>query len=1776
VGNVTLPKSGYDLAAKILETHPNDAIETMLRYSNGAECDWLEFKAGMTLLPEAVKKHETLDDLYWDYLLSIIAMANTRGGAFIIGVKDKTHEVVPLESCDTGHVIEKRGKEAYLREVVVNNLDRPERKWTTKDRVVWSIPRSVVPFLDKRIRPYNGTDVIVLLVPPREIGEEIFVTSKSGLGEFEHLPVRDMGEIGHVKRLTKDKEFADHRTNRGKQLLSPQFGAWWTELDAEANVEKEDAALDAAIRAYYVKLEENTRKRLQAFVPLDAAGTGESDDDEEIEYEDPTAISVFDEDEETIDGDGQPGSSRNIDAVSDDDDELDGSDSDDEDDNDTKEPQTIRMGLSELLAQYDRVILSGEPGAGKTTCLAHFAIESGKKQGDRPHLFAFVQLGRWANSCGILDLVADRCGFSLSQIEALLVEKRLHLILDALNECPDHLRLAAVESIRALVRKHPDLPVVLSSRKADGLRLPDFPIFEVQAMDRAQQRQFLERYLRNAEKAAAVFETLAKQVGGASIAQNPMLLSMVVDVVRDAESLPSGRATLYRQWLEKWYALEEKKAKKARDTLSWTAEEAIQLLARMAFAGRAEGYRDVPLDIARRSLNDSTALEKLCQGPLLEIEDDVVHFRHETFQEYLCAEWLLTEPGALNDLPMKDYDTWGMPIAYAAELCQPGKFSKELSSAVWEMNPWMAALTTEKYDIPSFVVGGQACHCKLASLIANGSDLLDPGLDGYFIKEIQDGSLFLRADPPLTYLVYASRMASSLWEAFECAYALRFPRKPKAGSKIFRKIKNGKVNFNKKVVNHKKARFLMLNRGNLLRSMQKHFPTVPLGVTLILLTDWFINFSSPRRILNLFDDLNLKSLLPIEVFFRCLDIHTTQSQLDDLFGIDSIPKALKFLSNHPNAASLPKTIGFINKFYGVAPNLARSACAAVLKSEFSKMEELFNSFPDVSISREMQVVFCQRLYQLMVLYGGNCSASELIGTISTKVQHFLYVGGFQCILSPPTLKRLFYRREDLVKELERRQIECELKNVDFEMVVRFLPKDKGYLFFAHPSFPDNVYCPARSTKYQDVFDVGQTWSVKVKVGQNKKDGTWGFIAHSVEPSNQNPVCAARSRKAPSLNTSDKSWTAATSVSPVNATCKPLAQKPVFAIGSNDRAEVERSISGFSHASHFSIYIDETWPGTQDHAYKDVGVIGGIVVPWEGIDEKRLLVLKTHLSNGSVARSAIQTMLSKPDVFPFVFPIKWDRAVSSGGRQYFELVQHALMLLLGWMLPQRDRLTTVDIYLEHIAGFKDGHDETDFINSLTQAMRLLSGGRRFANWQIRRVEWVDKEFGYVPYGDLVCKTCVPHEEQQMLARAVKVREWEGYLPFSKGVFPLLRDMDTASPSGFADLLIAFAKVAKDTPFFRRVRKLAVERARSDTTFRDAVFSRFEACYVQPDRDISLLNRVVPHFLEEFPPDLFKDRPRMQLLRILIAFQHANHNGDPDLVSALVGECQSLRPRVLELDRDLCAYADLNLAVHEHDAFEFDNALALVDGWISDSLFPALSVMNRGRMFSSRGQSLALTGRNQEADEAFARALAQFAAEPELLAKDIEQTKTYQVMNALDQDAPSAVPLLEELLGKSLIAAALDFTSTLERPFVAHLFLKALWRMRTERSVVLDALLKNLPAEIAIKDQHPYELILFYLALLTKDANPAYAQARAEELEQFFETIEFGGTLGLIHAYIRVMLKSHGFGVVSDRAFLDELGIVEQYLPKADTIINKLRAGWADSSMSVGGILPFNYC
>lgn len=686
-------------------------------------------------------------------------------------------------------------------------------------------------------------------------------------------------------------------------------------------------------------------------------------------------------------------------------------------------------------------------------------------------------------------------------------------------------------------------------------------------------------------------------------------------------------------------------------------------------------------------------------------------------------------------------------------------------------------------------------------------------------------------------------------------------------------------------------------------------------------------------------------------------------------------------------------------------------------------------------------------------------------------------------------------------------------------------------FLANDGFEGNIFIHASTAPNQPIVE-GQRWIVAVDAVFNKKKGVWCYAA--------------------------KSGRVAPSAPPATATHPATAGVP-----------------GDLGRQHYAVYVDETWPGLQDKSLASVGVIGGIAVPWDGVDSDKLPIIETHMDNGPPALRAIRTLLSVPGVFPFVLPVKLDHPATPGGDSYFELLQHALMVLFGWLLPRDGRPATIDVFLEHISGFEDGHDETEFMNVLAQAMRLVGGSRRFSELSLRCVKWVGKDFRYVPYGDLVCKTCVPHPRQQQLAAEVGLWDWDGFLPFTKEVFPALRELDTASPPGFADALVSFAAITHESPLFRRVRKMAVDRARSDPSVRDAVINRLENCYIRQDRNIPLLNRIVPAFLESFPPGAFEDRPRMQMLRILLGFQQANHNGNPESANDLTEQYFRLHPRMMALDRELCAYADLTFAVHQHDLFDFRSALSVTDKWISDPLFPALSVAGRGRLLSSRGQSLALEGRHVEADESFVRALGLFSSEAELLSDDISQTTVYRAMNMLDISLDSAVPVFESLLGMDLLSAAERPEEFFDRPFIAHLFLKTLWRSGRERIPALDAFARHLPRDVRFMDRHPGELVLLYLALLSNRTDPAYAGARAGQVELVFSRMGSEGTLGLVRCYVRAMLKRHGLATVGDEEFLKEADAVSGALPGARPFIEPLRRGWSDESVPIDCVLPFNY-
>lgn len=100
--------NGYELCKRIL-SHPKGGVQELLNITGYTECEWLELKASVQLLPEDEKNGDKPEDLYWSIANVIISMMNSYGGAVIIGIDDKSHNRVPLENNDRSGFFKKGG-----------------------------------------------------------------------------------------------------------------------------------------------------------------------------------------------------------------------------------------------------------------------------------------------------------------------------------------------------------------------------------------------------------------------------------------------------------------------------------------------------------------------------------------------------------------------------------------------------------------------------------------------------------------------------------------------------------------------------------------------------------------------------------------------------------------------------------------------------------------------------------------------------------------------------------------------------------------------------------------------------------------------------------------------------------------------------------------------------------------------------------------------------------------------------------------------------------------------------------------------------------------------------------------------------------------------------------------------------------------------------------------------------------------------------------------------------------------------------------------------------------------------------------------------------------------------------------------------------------------------------------------------------------------------------------------------------------------------------------
>ena len=315
--------SGYDLANHLLS---QGGVEALIRYAGNAETDWLELKAGMCLLPEDRKKGETEKDLYWNIAKEVIALMNTSGGALVIGIHDKTLNLVPLEENDPRHILAGKGIDGYVREFVRSNVWPSSLSWTYRGKT-WELADKQVPtdLISYHHAPYSGPDgrtgeVVVLLIKP---SEKIRLTKEDRKSSV--LLKRTRGEVGEVVPIYDYDEFDKYKTTR--EIESAFYANVRDQFNREHAAASDSAKLDSAIKNYYSGLAIKARKMMAVFTPLDAEENVFSKYDVDQFYS-PEAIETFDDEDRWLDDDDNEEEERE------DDEEEDEEDSDFDEDGD--------------------------------------------------------------------------------------------------------------------------------------------------------------------------------------------------------------------------------------------------------------------------------------------------------------------------------------------------------------------------------------------------------------------------------------------------------------------------------------------------------------------------------------------------------------------------------------------------------------------------------------------------------------------------------------------------------------------------------------------------------------------------------------------------------------------------------------------------------------------------------------------------------------------------------------------------------------------------------------------------------------------------------------------------------------------------------------------------------------------------------------------------------------------------------------------------------------------------------------------------------------------------------------------------------------------------------------------------------------------------------------------------------------------------------------------------------------------------------------------------
>ncbi|GBF81416.1 NACHT domain-containing protein [Aphanothece sacrum] len=338
----------------------------------------------------------------------------------------------------------------------------------------------------------------------------------------------------------------------------------------------------------------------------------------------------------------------------------------------------------EIINKYNKLMILGKPGAGKTTFLQYIALQcsKGKYKGDL--IPCFIQLRSWLEQgfdeeINLSSYLMRQClghGLSHEQSLTLLQEGKFFCLLDGLDEISQESREILYRNIDNFAQDYYKNRIIMTCRGAvQQFHFKGFTYVEIADFDHTSIENFAQRWFvamadnkRNGKNKADEFLEqldLPENQPIRELAITPILLNLLCSVFKERSSFPTKRAKLYQIGLDILLQRWDQARGIERDGIyhNLPLPHKIKLLCQIAaitferdscfFESREvldiiEEYLENSLDLKEDAetlwLTSEAVLKsiELQHGLLIERARDIYSFSHLTFQEYLTARKIVS------------------------------------------------------------------------------------------------------------------------------------------------------------------------------------------------------------------------------------------------------------------------------------------------------------------------------------------------------------------------------------------------------------------------------------------------------------------------------------------------------------------------------------------------------------------------------------------------------------------------------------------------------------------------------------------------------------------------------------------------------------------------------------------------------------------------------------------------------------------------------------------------------------------------------------------------------------------------------------------------------------------------------------------------------------------------------------------------------------------------------------------------------------------------------